>query len=126
MLRRIGTMLACLAMFLVAGGHWAVLQSVAWAGMVNDYARADGLAAAVQKTFSGDYPCKMCRKIDEQKKQEEKTPVAKLDKKFETFVAADASARLFPPAHDCSLELPPAFPPATAAFSPPQPVPIAA
>jgi len=33
-IRRIGYPLALLALFVVAGGHWAVLQSVAWAGMI--------------------------------------------------------------------------------------------
>jgi hypothetical protein len=127
MFRRLGTTLVCLAMFFIAGGHWAVLQSVAWAGMLNDYAQTDGIVTAVQKTFSGDYPCAMCRKIDTaQKQQEQQAPLAKLDKKFETFVAQSGSTRLFPPSPDSLLAVPRAIPPAAPAFAPPQPIPIAA
>lgn len=122
MLRRLGTLLACLAMFSIAGGHWAVLQSVAWAGMLQDYSRADGFAAAVEKTFSGDYPCALCRKIDEQKKKE--TPaLAKLEQKSEPFLAPRPAAALFPPPPTYFLSLPAALRPSSVAFAPPQPIP---
>jgi hypothetical protein len=125
MFRRLGTTLACLAMFFVAGGHWAVLQSVAWAGMIGDYSRSDGLVTAVQKTFSGDFPCNMCRTIDVQKKQEQKTPLAQgAEKKIEGIAAESAfdlssplTARLFYPRPGDSLA-------SARSDSPPAPVPI--
>ena len=127
MLRRLGTLLVCLAMFSIAGGHWAVLQSIAWAGMVQDYARADGLVVAVQKTFSGQYPCALCKKVAEARQQEQTKPaLAKLDKKAEGFLHHCAATGIFPPAPDYFLPLPSDRLPASIVFDPPQPVPRAA
>jgi hypothetical protein len=123
MLRRLGTLLVCLAMFIIAGGHWAVLQSVAWAGMVRDYSQRDGIATAVQKTFSGQYPCGMCKRIAEEKSKEQQAPLAKSDTKFDKLVAQDRGPALFPPA--CHWLLPVPRPPSLQALAcePPQPVP---
>ena len=74
MLRTAGYPLIFLAMFSIAGGHWAVLQSVAWAGMVVEYSKNSGLGAAVSKTFSGKAPCKMCRAIEAGKQKESRLP----------------------------------------------------
>lgn len=126
MFRRLGALLMCLAMFSIAGGHWAVLQSVAWAGMLRDYSRGEGFGAAVEKTFSGKYPCPMCRKIAAaQKKQERSAPMLKVEKKAEVFLVARVVALTPPPplwelvAH--SLRTPPPV-----LFTPPRPVPRAA
>lgn len=62
--RKAGLLCAALAMFAIAGGHWAVLQSVAWAQMLTDYARASGsVVTAVEQTFDGEHPCDLCRRI---------------------------------------------------------------
>lgn len=87
MFRAISLSMLCLAMFSIAGGHWAVLQSVAWAQMLRDYSKDATVAEAVEKTFSGDAPCAMCKKIDEARQKEQKAPATvKLDKKAEVFV----------------------------------------
>lgn len=71
------------------GGHWAVLQTVAWAGMIVEYTRSYGLESGVEKTFDGDHPCHMCVKVEKGRVQEEKqTPKdvdLKLLKKGELF-----------------------------------------
>ncbi len=51
------------------GAHWMVLQSVAWTGMLYDYSREATLTEAVQKTFDGRHPCKLCRTIESAQKQ---------------------------------------------------------
>lgn len=79
--------MSLLAVFVLVGGHWAVLQTVAWAGMLRTYSQSDGLVAGVEKTFSGEHPCKMCLKVQAGKKQEEqKIPLLKVEKKAEAFV----------------------------------------
>ncbi len=89
MIRRLGYPLAFLALFAVAGGHWAVLQTVAWAGMVADYARTGPLSAAVAATFDGAHPCPLCRQVEAGKQHEEKLPaLVKADKKAEAFLPA--------------------------------------
>jgi hypothetical protein len=71
-LLRLGQLLACIALFSIAGGHYAVLQTVAWTGMLVDYSRSAGLVEGVKQTFDGDHPCKMCLSIEETKREEQK------------------------------------------------------
>jgi hypothetical protein len=67
----------------ILGGHWAVLQSVAWAQMLVDYAQRDSLSTAVVKTFDGAHPCELCHTVKEGRLEEQKklpaTTIAKLD-----------------------------------------------
>jgi hypothetical protein len=85
--RVIGLLLMCMAMFSVAGGHWAVLQAIAWAQMLQDYSRNGPITEAIAKTFSGRSPCSMCTKISEEQQREGRTPaVVKFDKKAEVFL----------------------------------------
>lgn len=90
LVKALGLPLVCLAMFSVAGGHWAVLQGVAWSQMLWQYSKDTGsLVIGAKKTFSGDYPCDMCRKVVEGQKKEEQAPATfKADKKAEGFVVA--------------------------------------
>ena len=75
------------ALFLIAGGHWAMLQSVAWATMVHDYSRTASLSQAVENTLDGYHPCPLCKKITSARASEEKAPLmVKADKKAEVFI----------------------------------------
>ena len=86
------TLVMALALFLVAGGHWAMLQGVAWATMVKDFSKTGSLTEAVGKTFDGKHPCAMCKKIASARTSEEKAPVSvKIDKKAEVFIATSGS-----------------------------------
>ena len=82
-LLRFGRYVLIAAMFFAIGGHWVVLQTVAWSGMIVDYSRAAGLTAAVEKTFDGQHPCEICKTIaktrQSEKKQEALVVVTKLD-----------------------------------------------
>ena len=71
-LRFVGIIFMAMALFSLAGGHWAVLQSVAWANMIHNYSTQGSLSSAVEKTFSGKYRCSLCKKISEAKQQEKK------------------------------------------------------
>lgn len=42
------------------GAHWTLLQTIAWSGMLVDYAAEEGLSAGIVKTFDGQSPCKLC------------------------------------------------------------------
>ena len=64
MLRLFTRILAVVAALQISGGHWTVLQSVAWVGMVVSYTQADdSLATAVEKTFDGQHPCNLCEVV---------------------------------------------------------------
>ena len=76
---------ACfVALFAMLGGHWLVLQSVAWTRMLVDFSRQDSFTTAVAKTFDGEHLCPMCRKIQAGRQQEEQqqknTPPLKREK----------------------------------------------
>jgi hypothetical protein len=54
-----------LALFLTTGGHLAILQGVAWTNMVRDFAKTESIGTALEKTFDGQHPCTLCKKITE-------------------------------------------------------------
>lgn len=123
--KALGLPFICLAMFAVAGGHWALLQSVAWGQMLYTYSQGDGFVAGAKKTFSGEAPCSMCKKIAEAKKQEEKAPPTfKIDKKTDISLVCFAPLVPWPTSNDRD------FHPFDDKYSvrleaPPTPVPIA-
>lgn len=59
----------------LAGGPLAVLQVVAWGGMLVSYSQENGFRKGVEDTFSGEKPCEMCRKISAARKDAGKEPV---------------------------------------------------
>ena len=75
-LRILGLFFMAMAIFSLAGGHWALLQGVAWANMIHEYSAHDSLQAAIGKTFSGNYRCSLCKKIAEAKQKEKKSTAA--------------------------------------------------
>lgn len=62
MVRR-GKVVVVLALVVSLGAHWALLQSVAWVGMIVTYAQEATLAEAVRMTFDGEHPCRLCKVI---------------------------------------------------------------
>jgi hypothetical protein len=54
------------------GLHWAVLQSIAWTGMLIAYSCDSSFKDAVTKTFDGKHPCPMCKVIAQGRAQEKK------------------------------------------------------
>jgi hypothetical protein len=69
---RIGQMLCFAAVFQLLGGHWAILQTAAWVGMIIEYSANDGLQAGLAKTFDGEHPCELCKSIANHKGAEKK------------------------------------------------------
>jgi hypothetical protein len=45
------------------GGDVAMLQIVAWTGMIVTRTAERGIAAAVESTFDGDEPCPLCKAV---------------------------------------------------------------
>jgi hypothetical protein len=102
LIRTIGLPLIALAMFSVGGGHWAILQTIAWAGMLRDFAREGPLTTAIIKTFSGENPCGLCLKVEEGRQKEEAPVSVKSDTKAESFLCAESSAAQSPISRDFS------------------------
>jgi hypothetical protein len=71
------------------GLHWAFFQTLAWAQMVISYSHNAPLTEALEKTFDGKHPCKLCKNIAESKQSEKKADSDLDSKKFEfSFVAS--------------------------------------
>ena len=120
-LRKASRILVILALLASVGGHWALLQSVAWTRMIIERTNEDSFASAVQTTLDGEHPCEMCKRITEgkqQEQQEEKAPVkVKLDLVCELrpiAIAPPSKLFIFPPARaggSPRAERPPVPPP---------------
>jgi hypothetical protein len=82
---RLGHLLLILALLGASGGHWAVLQSVAWATMLADNAQTDSFQTAFQKTFDGNHPCALCKQIAQGRQSEKKSDLPLNLKKLEFF-----------------------------------------
>lgn len=124
-IQRIGLPLALAAVFSLAGGHWLVLQGVAWAEMAVEYSQDRGILAGLEKTFSGKSPCKLCLKVQKGSQQEEQKPaLLKAGKKAEILLCASPLAGMIPP--QAPFSYPPAafLPPVSHRESPPSPVPL--
>jgi hypothetical protein len=122
-----GQVIAAVALFFIIGGHWGVLQTVAWANMIWTYTTQDGsVLAGAKKTFDGAHPCSMCHSIKEAKQQEKKAPeILSATKKIELFALEDAS--LLPAPVSAPFQFPhsPHLAADSRPHSPEAPVPIA-
>ena len=59
------------AYLLACGGHWYVAQLYAWGTMLQANCEVMPFQQAIERTFSGKYPCKMCQAIAEKKQKTE-------------------------------------------------------
>ena len=84
------------ALVAATGGHWAVLQSVAWTTMLATNLRTGSFEEAVAKTFDGQHPCKLCDVVSAGKKSEKRTEFPTLAKKLE-FISARPVFVFVPP-----------------------------
>lgn len=101
MFRRIGRVVVIVALCLSIGSYWALLQSVAWAGMLVENSRHFSLSEAVARTFDGEHPCDLCKRVQQSKKESEPKQNAPAAKKFDLRVVTSGCV-LFPP---CDFEV---------------------
>jgi hypothetical protein len=87
------------------GAPWAVLQYVAWTGMLLQFSARANLSNAVKMTFDGRHPCKLCHLVKQGKesesKQEREKPSLKL--KLDLALLPRASAMDHPPVPPASV-----------------------
>jgi hypothetical protein len=69
-MRRLTHLVVLVAFVFSCGGQWTVLQCVAWANMIREYSEMVPVTQAVEMTFSGKYPCAICKEIAEKKEAE--------------------------------------------------------
>jgi len=121
MKRRLLQLAVACALILAVGAHWVVLQSVAWAGMVITFSQSAPLTVALQRTFDGQHPCKLCKVVEEGRHSEQQQTVLKPGLKLDFFLERPAAFALLPsgepslaapaPCVSQHLESPPTPPP---------------
>ena len=74
LLPRIARLVIVGTICLSLGLHWALLQGVAWAGMLVSFASEGTVIEAVQKTFDGQHGCPLCKKVKEGRSSNRKQP----------------------------------------------------
>ena len=83
MLGWFGKRFVVLALVLVTGGDWALLQTAAWVGMAVSYSQDSTLRKALVKTFDGQHPCQLCKVVRHGEKAAQDKgapkPITKLD-----------------------------------------------
>ena len=121
MFRKLGHVLLIVALLAAVGGHWVVLQSVAWTNMLAENLRTDSVTGAFEKTFDGQHPCCLCKAIKEGKKSEKKSELPMPLLKFE-FVS-EQPVFVFSPPLDFRLVPELAFSMHNLSSSPPVPPP---
>ena len=94
---RLSKWLVVVTLTLSLGGHWMFLQSVAWVGMVVNYAHDATLTEALSKTFDGQHPCTLCKLVQQGKATEKKPDTQKPELKTDKFLPAGRAFALCPP-----------------------------
>jgi hypothetical protein len=90
-------MLVVFSLVVMVGGHWAILQSVAWVGMAFNFAQTAPLDVALKKTFDGKHRCSLCKAVEAGKQSERKAALLKLETKLELCLAPCALLLDTPP-----------------------------
>jgi len=121
-----GQIIAAIAMFFIIGGHWGLLQTVAWTQMIWTYTTQDGsVLAGAKKTFDGEHPCHMCESIKHAKKQEKKSPeTIAATKKIELLALESSRILPLPASADFQFPIPLHLAADTRPHQPEAPVPI--
>lgn len=93
---RLARLTLLIALMLSIGGHWALIQSAAWAGMIVKYSRDASLSVAIAKTFDGRHPCALCKLVDGAEKTpapaKPATPGKDLQLKIDCLVETEVNA----------------------------------
>lgn len=74
LLSRIARLVVVGTICLSLGMHWALLQGIAWTGMLISFAREGAVIEAVEKTFDGQHGCALCAKVKEGRESDEGQP----------------------------------------------------
>src|SRR5262249_2277758 len=81
--KRLGHVFLIVALLLATGSHWALLQSVAWTNMLADNLRTYSFTEAVDRTFDGKHPSRLCCHTADGKKSDTKSEAPLEIKKLE-------------------------------------------
>jgi len=80
---RLPRLLIALALASSIGLQWGVLQTMAWVGMVVTYSQQSSFSEALAKTFDGNHPCKLCKRVAQGRQSGKPVGLQPDGKKFE-------------------------------------------
>ncbi|NBS52603.1 MAG: hypothetical protein EBS96_08310 [Spartobacteria bacterium] len=113
------------ALFFAIGGHFALLQGIAWTSMLRDFSRSESIATAIDKIVDGKHPCGLCKKIAAARQSQSQDPLLLVStKKFSDFITPLISVLMAPLSRPLVYARVPAPMMEDLFFSPPVPVPI--
>ncbi|MEZ5385504.1 MAG: hypothetical protein R3F13_08315 [Prosthecobacter sp.] len=98
LLPRIARLMVVAAICLSLGMHWALLQGIAWTGMLISFARDGAVIEAVQKTFDGQHGCALCAKVKEGRDSDRNQPQQSGESVKKLDAVLVEITRLIPPA----------------------------
>lgn len=81
----------------MTGGHWMLLQTIAWGRMIVDYSHSSSISTALKETFDGEHPCEMCKGIQKAKQTEKKQEAQQVTVKYD-FLFEHRDILIVPPA----------------------------
>jgi hypothetical protein len=122
MIHRLGNLLLILALLAATGGHWALLQSLAWTSMLTDHLQTQSFTEAMSQTFDSRHPCKYCLAIAAAKRAEKKSELPPQVRQKIEFPPLTEGVAMFAPATFQLLTVADTFA-GTAPFQPPTPPP---
>lgn len=86
-LRHLAKLLVIGALFVSVGGHYVLLQTMAWGNMLLAYSQNASFSEAARKTFDGEHPCGMCKLVKESReKEDQRKPHAKAEAKLDVVL----------------------------------------
>ena len=95
-MNRFAQWLVAMTLVVSLGGHWVLLQGLAWTTMLARFSQTMPLTEAVASTFDGKHPCSLCLAV--QKGQQEEQKKSKLQPLQKLVLILDAQVlALIPP-----------------------------
>lgn len=93
-----------MSLILSIGAQWAVLQSIAWAGMIVTYSQEVPIATAIKMTFDGKHRCNLCKVVEKGRNAEKDSEKAKIKSEGKLIFVAAGEVSYAP--LDLKFELP--------------------
>lgn len=95
-----------LALMVSIATPWTLLQSAAWLGMLVRYSQEVTLSKAVELTFDGKHPCRICHFVREGKSQERHEPKKQTqsEAKLQLSMPPEVAVFFHPPPLESSVE----------------------
>ena len=123
--RIIASTMMGVALFFAIGGHFAILQGIAWTSMLRDFSRSESIGTAIDKIVDGKHPCGLCKKIAAARQAQSQYPILLVStKKFSDFIPPLTSGLAEPMYRPFVYARVPATIVEKIFFAPPVPVPI--